>query len=140
MAGIERYVAIASLALFVMFVGEVNVLYNYLIHPKVDMEPEARLLMYISIGAAPASIMAATSFIMSKRYGSKQIGGLILAGGVILFMGMFVANLTVPRIDANYKIYTVMIIPQLFMGVGVAVMVSGAFLFRTKKRPIKEFF
>ena len=90
MAGIERYVAIASLALFVMFVGEVNVLYNYLIHPKVDTEPEAKLLMYISIGAAPASIMAATSFIMSKRYGSKQIGGLILAGGVILFMGMFV--------------------------------------------------
>lgn len=140
MSGIEKYVAIASIALFAMFVGEVNVLYNYLTHPNVDTEPEAKLLMYISIGAAPASVMAATAFIMSKRYGSKQIGGLVLAGGIVLFVGMLVANSIVPNIDPSYRINTVQIIPKLFMGVSFAVMAAGGFLFRTKKRPIKEYF
>jgi hypothetical protein len=140
MAGIEKYIAIASLGLFAMFAGEVNVFYNYLTHPNVETEPEAKLLMYISIGVAPASVMAGTAFIMSKRYGSRQIGALILAGGIVLFVGMMIANSTLPRIDANYKVYTVNVIPTLFMGVSVAVMAAGGFLFRTKKRPIKEFF
>ena len=140
MSGVEKYVAIASLALFTMFVGEVNVLYNYLTHPNVDTEPEAKLLMYISIGVAPASIMAATAFIMSKRYGSRKIGSLILAGGIILFVGMLVANSTVPKIDINYRVNAVQIAPEIFMGVAIAVMVAGGLLFRTKKRPIKEYF
>jgi hypothetical protein len=140
MAGIEKYIAIASLGLFAMFVGEVNVFYNYLTNPNVDTDPEAKLLMYVSIGVAPASVMAGTAFIMSKRYGSRQIGGLILAGGIVLFVGMLAASYTLPKVDANYKIYTVEIIPSLFMGVSFAVMGAGGFLFRTKKRPIKEFF
>ena len=140
MAGIEKYIAIASLGLFAMFAGEVNVFYNYLTNPHVETEPEAKLLMYISIGVAPASSLAGTAFIMSKRYGSRQIGGLILAGGIVLFIGMLAASFTVPRIDSNYRIYTVELIPQLFMGISFAVMAAGAFLFRTKKRPIKEFF
>ncbi|MEM2159873.1 MAG: hypothetical protein QXN55_02830 [Candidatus Nitrosotenuis sp.] len=140
MAGIEKYIAIASLGLFAMFVGEVNVFYNYLTNPNVDTDPEAKLLMYISIGVAPAAIMAGTAFIMSKRYGSRQIGGLIVTGGIILFVGMLVANSTVPKVDANYRIYTVEIVPPLFMAVAVAVIGAGGFLFRTKKRPIKEFF
>jgi len=140
MAGIEKYIAIAALGLFAMFAGEVTVFYNYLTHPNVETEPEAKLLMYISIGVAPASVMAGTAFIMSKRYGSRQIGGLIVAGGAVLLVGMMIANSIVPNIDANYRINTVKIIPQLFMGVSVAVMAAGAVLFKTKKRPIKEFF
>lgn len=140
MAGIEKYVAIAALGLFVMFVAEINVFYNYLTNPNVDTDPEAKILMYISIGVAPASIMAGTAFVMSKRYGSRQIGTLVLAGGIILFVGMMIANSTIPRIDPNYQIQTVKTIPPLFMGVAVAVMATGGFLFRTKKRPIKEFF
>jgi hypothetical protein len=140
MAGIEKYVAIASLGLFAMFAGEVTVFYNYLAHPNVETEPEAKLFMYVSIGVAPASVMAATAFIMSKRYGSRQIGGLIVAGGAVLLVGMMIANSIVPNIDANYRINTVEIIPPLFMGISIAVMAAGAVLFKTKKRPIKEFF
>jgi hypothetical protein len=140
MAGIEKYIAIASLGLFAMFAGEVNVFYNYLTHPNVETEPEAKLLMYMSIGVAPASVMAGTAFIMSKRYGSRQIGTLIVAGGAVLLVGMIIANSIVPRIDVNYRISTVELVPPLFMGISVAVMAAGAVLFKTKKRPIKEFF
>ena len=96
--------------------------------------------MYISIGAAPASVMAGTAFIMSKRYGSRQVGLILIGSGIILLIGMFVANSTISRIDSNYRIYIVGILPQLFMVISVAIMASGAFLLRTKKRPIKEFF
>lgn len=140
MAGIEKYIAIAALGLFAMFVGEINVFYNYLTHPNVETEPEAKILMYISIGVAPASVMAGTAFIMAKRYGSRQIGGLILAGGIVLFVGMLAANYTIQNVDPNYRVYTVETVPPLFMGISFAIMATGAFLFRTKKRPIKEFF
>ena len=140
MAGIEKYIAIAAIGLFAMFVGEINVFYNYLTNPNVETEPEAKLLMYISIGAAPASVMAGTAFVMSKRYGSRQVGSLLIGSGIILLVGMFIANSTIGRIDSNYRIYIVGILPQLFMVISVAIMASGAFLLRTKKRPIKEFF
>ena len=140
MAGIEKYIAIAAIGLFAMFTGEINVFYNYLTNPNVETEPEAKLLMYISIGAAPASVMAGTAFIMSKRYGSRQVGLILIGSGIILLIGMFVANSTISRIDSNYRIYIVGILPQLFMVISVAIMASGAFLLRTKKRPIKEFF
>jgi hypothetical protein len=140
MVGIEKYIAIAAIGLFAMFTGEINVFYNYLTNPNVETEPEAKLLMYISIGAAPASVMAGTAFIMSKRYGSRQVGLILIGSGIILLIGMFVANSTISRIDSNYRIYIVGILPQLFMVISVAIMASGAFLLRTKKRPIKEFF
>src|SRR5574338_392529 len=140
MAGIEKYIAIAALGLFAMFAAEINTFYHYLTNPNVDVEPEAKILMYISIGVAPALCLTGTSFIMSKRYGSRTVGGLIVGGGIILLVGMFIANITVPQIDPNYQINTVKTIPPLFMAVSFAVIGTGGFLFRTKKRPIKEFF
>ncbi|MGQ0605993.1 MAG: hypothetical protein ACT4OD_03430 [Candidatus Nitrosotenuis sp.] len=140
MAGIEKYITIAALGLFVMFAGEINVLYNYLTHPNVEVEPEAKILMYISIGVAPAMSLAGTAFVMSKRYGSRQIGALIIAGGIVLFAGMFLANSTIPKIDQNYRVYTVESVPSLFMVISFAIIGVGGFLFKTKKRPVKEYF
>jgi hypothetical protein len=137
---IEKYLAAASLGLFAMFVGEINVFYNYLIAPRVEVEPEPQILMFISIGVAPALSIAGTAFLMAKRYGSRSVGSLIIAGGAVLFAGMFYANSLVPQIDKNYLVFAVQIIPPLFMGVSFTVMAVGGLLFRTKKRPIKEFF
>lgn len=137
---VEKYLAVAALGLFAMFGGEINVFYNYLISPRIEVEPEPQILMYISIGVAPAMSIAGTAFIMSKRYGSRQVGSLIIAGGVVLFASMFYANTLVPQIDTNYRVYAVETVPLLFMGVSVLIMGVGAWLFRTKKRPIKEYF
>jgi len=137
---IEKYLAVASLGLFAMFCGEINVFYNYLIAPRVEVEPEPQILMFISIGAAPALSIAGTAFLMAKRYGSRSVGSIIIAGGAVLFAGMLYANTLVPQIDRNYLVYAVEIIPPLFMAVSFAVMGVGGLLFRTKKRPIKEYF
>ena len=137
---IEKYLAIASLGLFIMFSAEVVTFYIFLTAPKIEVEPEPQILMYISIGVAPAMSIAGTVFILSRRYGSRSVGGIIIAGGLVLLVGMFYANTLVPHIDKNYLVFAVTTVPQLFMAVSIPIIAVGALLFRTKKRPIKEYF
>ncbi|MBI5145894.1 MAG: hypothetical protein HZA84_01600 [Thaumarchaeota archaeon] len=137
---VEKYLAVASLGLFIMFSAEIITFYTFLTAPVVEVEPEPQILMYISIGVVPAMIVAGTVFILSKRYGSKSVGSIIIAGGVVLLIGMFYAHTLIPKIDKNYLVFAVMAVPQLFMAVSIPIMGIGAFLLRTKKRPIKEYF
>jgi len=138
--GIEKYIAAASLGLFIMFVGEIITLYDFMIQPPIDVEPEPKILQFISIGVAPACVLAGTTFIMSKRYGSKPIGLMIIASGVILFVGMLIAQSLIDSIDQAYLIGTVIITPPLFMGVSIPVIIFGVILFRIKKpKPKKEY-
>jgi len=137
---IEKYIAAASLGLFIMFVGEIITLYDFMIQPLRDVEPESKIFEFISIGVAPACVLAGTSFIISKRYGSKPIGLMIIVSGVILFIGMLIAQSLIGSIDKAYLIGTVLITPPLFMGVSIPVIIFGVILFRVKKtKPKKEY-
>ena len=139
--GIEKYIAAASLGLFIMFVGEIITLYDFMIDPPREVEPEPKVLQFISIGIAPAVIMAGVSFIMSKRYGSKPVGTMIMAGGAILLAGMAVANFLVEDIEEQYQVFAVTLTPPLFMVVSIPVIIVGALLLKIKKRrPKKEYF
>jgi hypothetical protein len=137
---IEKYIAAASLGLFIMFVGEIITVYNFMIEPIREIEPEPKILQFISIGVAPAVILAGTSFIMSKRYGSKPIGLMIIAGGVILLVGMVAAQFLVESIDQVYLLDAVIITPPLFMAVSIPVIIIGVILLNVKKKkPKKEY-
>jgi len=140
--GIEKYIAAASLGLFIMFVGEVISVFNFMIiGADYDIEPDPKLYQFISIGVAPAGIMAGVSFIMSKRYGSKQIGSMIITGGAILLVGMIISFSMIDAMPEKYKTQTVLIIPPLFIAVSIPVMIVGGILFKIKKkRPKKEYF
>ena len=89
---LEKWASIASVGLFAMFVGEMISIYYFMTDIPANFEfasvfePTPKILQFISIGIAPASILAAFSFILSKRYGSKQIGSIILSGGIILLI------------------------------------------------------
>ncbi len=138
---IEKYIAVASLGLFVMFVGEILTLYDFMIDPPREVQPTPKILQFISIGVAPAVILVGVSFIMAKRYGSKPISTMIIAGGVIMFAGMAIANTLVQDIEEIYLVFAVTITPPLFMGVSIPVMITGGLLFKIKKkRPKKEYF
>jgi len=84
----ETWLTILSVCLFAMFVGEMISVYNFLINiPEDDgflraFSADAKILQFISIGIAPAGILAGIAFIMSKHYGSKRIGGMIIVGGI----------------------------------------------------------
>ncbi len=138
--GIEKYIAAASMGLFAMFAGEIITLYAFVIDPPHEIEMPAKILQFISIGAAPALIMTAVSYIMSRRYGSKPIGYIIIAGGAILLAGMIYAYTLVDAIDQDHVDETVRIVPPLFAAVSIPVMATGAMLLRLKKRrPKKEY-
>lgn len=138
---VEKYVAAASLGLFVIFVGEIITLYDFMIEPQREVEPAPKVLQFISIGIAPALILTGTSFIMAKKYGSKQIGVMITAGGAVLLVGMSYAYTLLDKIDPNHLVFAVSITPPLFISVSIPVMVVGILLLREKKkRPKKEYF
>ena len=135
------YIAIAGIGLYAIFVGEIISIFNFMIDPTLTdfFEPESKILQFISIGVAPAVIMSGTSYLMARKFGSKQIGRLIIAGGIVLLVGMSYAYTMLDSIDKDYHMFTVIIVPPLFMAVSIPVMIFGALLFRIKKRPKKYF-
>jgi len=141
---IEKYIAVASLGLFVMFVGEIITIYDFMLdEPEsraLQLEPDPKIFQFISIGVAPAVVLAGISFILSKESGSKPIGTMIIVGGAILLVGMYYANSLVSNIESVYLTDSVLFTPSLFMVVSIPVMVAGAILFRIKKRKKKKDF
>ncbi|MCH7649146.1 MAG: hypothetical protein IIA83_11140, partial [Thaumarchaeota archaeon] len=116
----ETWLTIISVALFAMFVGEMISVYNFMINiPEDDgflraFSADAKILQFISIGIAPAGILAGIAFIMSKHYGSKQIGGMIIVGGIILLIGMYVCYSMLDKIDDHFITDLVKYVPILF--------------------------
>ncbi len=140
---VEKYIAAASLGLFIMFVGEIITMYNFMQDTPEQtssflIEPNPKILQFISIGVAPAIIMAVVSFILSKRYGSKPIGIMIIAGGAILLGGMAVAHSMVDGINSAYDLEFIPILAPLFMIVSIPVIVLGTRLLKVKKRKTKK--
>ncbi|MCE9652839.1 MAG: hypothetical protein K8Q89_07285 [Nitrosarchaeum sp.] len=144
---LEKWASIASVGLYAMFVGEMISIYYFMtdlpanFEFAVAFEPTPKILQFISIGVAPASILTGLSFILAKRYGSKQIGSIILGGGVILLIGMAYCYTLLDKLVPSYVIDSVIITPPVFMGVSIPVMIVGIILIKTnKKRPKKEYF
>ena len=144
---IEKWLAITSVALFAMFAGEMISVYNFMLTVEEDFgfarsfDANAKIIQFISIGVAPAGVLAAVAFIMSKQYGSRQIGGLIMVGGVVLFVGMLVCYSMIEKIDDIYLTDAVKFLPILFIALSPVVIAVGAYLTKQKKkRPKKQFF
>ena len=133
------YIAMAGIGLYAMFVGEIISIFNYMSNPEIAIEPASKILQFISIGVAPGVVMSGTSYMIARKFGSKQIGWLIIAGGIVLLVGMLYAYTMLDDIPKDYQVFTVMITPPLFVLVSIPIMVVGALLFRLKKRPKKYF-
>lgn len=144
---IEKWIAATSLALFLMFIGEMISIYQFMTDvPEdfqfgLDFEANPKILQFISIGVAPASILAGLSYLMSRRYGSKIIGYLIIAGGIVLAVGMAYCYSLVGKIADVYITESVIFVPILFMVLSIPVVIVGISLLKIKKkRPKKEYF
>lgn len=142
--GAEVWLAAASMGLFAMFVGEMLIIYDYMQEAPEDLEfgiifePDPKILQFISIGAAPASVMAAVSFILSKKRGSWKVGMLIIGGGVILLAGMVFCYTYQGDIYFEYVTTATGILPPLFMIVSIPVIIFGAILLRPRPRNPKR--
>ncbi len=144
---IEKWLAITSVGLFAMFAGEMISVYNFMNTVPEDavvaqgFSPDPKLIQFVSIGVAPAGILAAVAFIMSRNYGSKQVGSLIIIGGIILLAGNIVSYSMIDSIRDSYVTDAVNYLPLLFIILSAPVMGVGASLIlKRKKRPKKQFF
>ena len=144
---IEKWLAITSVGLFAMFAGEMISVYNFMNTVSDDavvaqgFQPDPKLIQFVSIGVAPAGILAAVVFIMSRNYGSTQIGSLIIVGGIILLAGNIVSHSMIDSLDDKYLTDAVKYLPLLFIILSAPVMGVGASLIlKQKKRPKKQFF
>ena len=144
---IEKWLAITSVGLFAMFAGEMISVYNFMNTVPEDavvaqgFSPDPKLIQFVSIGVAPAGILAAVAFIMSRNYGSKQVGSLIIIGGIILLAGNIVSYSMIDSIRDNFVTDAVKYLPLLFIILSAPVMGVGASLIlKRKKRPKKRFF
>jgi len=134
------YIAMAGIGLYAIFVAEIVSIFHFMSEQTFEtFEPASKILQFISIGVAPAVIMSGTSYLIARKYGSKQIGWLVIAGGIVLLVGMSYAYTMLDSIDKDYQVFTVIITPPLFIVVSIPVMIVGALLFKTKKR-LKSYF
>ena len=133
------YIAMAGIGLYAMFVGEIISIFNYMSNPEIAIEPASKILQFISIGVAPGVVMSGTSYMIARKFGSKQIGWLVIAGGIVLLVGMLYAYTMLDDIPKDYQVFTVMITPPLFVLVSIPIIAVGVLLFRLKKRPKKYF-
>ena len=143
------YIAMAGIGLYAIFVGEMISIFNYMLEPsgeallddfiKPPVDASGKILQFISIGVAPGLVMTATSYLIARKFGSKQTGWLIIIGGLVLLIGMFYANTMIDGIEKDLRVFAVTITPPLFMAVSIPMMIVGALLFRLKKRPKKYF-
>ena len=134
------YIAMAGIGLYAIFVGEIISIFHFMSEQTFEtFEPASKMLQFISIGVAPAVIMSGTSYLIARKFGSKQIGWLVIAGGIVLLVGMSYAYTMLDSIDKDYQVFTVIITPPLFIVVSIPVMIVGALLLRIKKRPKRYF-
>jgi len=72
---------------------------------------------------------------------SSIIGGMIIVGGIILLVGMYVCYSMLDKIDDYYITDSVKYSPILFMVLSFPIMGTGAYLMKLKKRrPKKQYF
>tara|TARA_Y100000815_G_scaffold70676_1_gene59529 strand:+ start:3061 stop:3516 length:456 start_codon:yes stop_codon:yes gene_type:complete len=144
------YIAIAGIILYAIFAGEMISILNYMLEPTEQTleddflkppvyDAPSKILQFISIGVAPGLVMSGTSYMLARKFGSKQIGWLIIIGGLVLLIGMLYSYTMLDDIEKDYQIFTVTITPPLFMAVSIPIMIVGSLLFRIKKRPKKYF-
>ena len=139
---LEKYLAIAGLALSVFFVAEIITVFNFMINPsdsaEFGFEAAPKIFQFISLSIAPAGIVFGVSFVLSKRYGSKLNGMLMITAGVIILAGMILAYTMIEHIQEKLIDTSVEITPVIFMIVSIPIIFFGIRLLKTTPRKPKK--
>ncbi|TRZ79024.1 MAG: hypothetical protein D4R90_04830 [Nitrosopumilales archaeon] len=137
---IEKWISVASLGLFIMFVAQMISISVYLTHPSHDIDPSSQIKEFISISIAPAIILAGSSYLLGRRYGSRLTGSLIISGGIITIIGMYYVTILIKQIQDAYLVPELTIAPFVFMATSIPIIIIGSLLFRLKPMPKRDYF
>ena len=139
---LEKYLAIAGFALSVFFVAEIITLFNFMANPSGNLEfgfeAAPKIFQFISLSIAPATIVFGVSFVLSKRYGSKLNGILMITAGVIVLAGMILPYSMIEHIQEKLIDTSVEATPIIFMVVSIPIIFFGTKLLKTRPRKPKK--
>jgi len=139
---LEKYLAIAGLALSIFFVAEIITLFNFMINPSDNLdfgfEAAPKIFQFISLSIAPATVVMGVSFVLSKRYGSKLNGILMITSGVIILSGMIFSYTMIEYIQEKLIGTAVEITPIVFIIVSFPIIFFGIRLLKTRPRKPKK--
>jgi len=139
---LEKYLAIAGLALSIFFVAEIITVFNFMTNPsdsaEFGFEAAPKIFQFISLSIAPAAIVFGVSFVLSKRYGSKLNGMLMITAGVIILAGMILAYTMIEHVQEKLMDISVEITPVIFMIVSIPIIIFGVRLLKTRPRKPKK--
>jgi len=136
---LEEWTSIASLGMSAMFVALLLSFYNFLIGPDGQgpgsvVDPGALILQNIFISAAPSVVLGGFAFGMTKSFGNRLVGIMIIAAGIVMIAGMFAAVPMLERIDDQYIVGVVGAAPYFFMAAGIGMMAVGGYVIAATKR------
>ena len=140
MIRLEAWISLGSLVMAIMFVALIISFYSFLVGPDgkgpgIYVDPQGVLIQIISISGAPSLILAGTVFGFQKKYETMHAALILIAAGIILIAGMFVAMTILPKINATYIIAGMDLILYIFIIGGIGVACFGCYLLNKSKRP-----
>jgi hypothetical protein len=136
---LEDWTALASLGLSVMLVALLLSFYNFLIGPEGKgpervVEPGSLLLQIVFISGAPGIALAGFAFGMSRTYGARLGGIFLIAAGIVVVAGMAASTTLLDKIQDQYIVGGVGVVPYFFMPAGAGVAGLGGYLMVQAKR------
>ena len=140
MINLESSLSLASLGLIVMFVLLMYSFLSFLIGPKAlgqVVQPEGVIIQIVSISAAPGIVLTEITFLMVKNYGSKLIGTIICASGIVLLIGIILTRNMIAKIPES--LYIPGIVPGTYAilasAIGIIIIGIIAFTRQGKRKP-----
>ena len=138
MPKLETWVALGSLGMCIMFISLILSFFNFLVGPKgngpdVYVDPTGVMIQMISISGAPSLILAGTVLGLAKSYGTIHAAIILMTIGIIMIAGMIAAWTLILKINEQFVVSGIDIIPYIFIVAGMGISILGIYLFKKSK-------
>ena len=138
MINLETWISLGSLFMAIMFIALIISFYSFLVGPDgkgpgIYVDPQGVLIQIISISGVPSLILAGTVFGFQKKYETMHAALILIAAGIILIVGMFIAMTILPKINATYIIAGMDLILYIFVIGGIGIACFGCYLLNESK-------
>ena len=112
--------------------------FNFLVGPKgnspdIYVDPTGVTIQLISISRAPSLILAGTIFGLAKSYGTIHAAIILITTGIILIAGMIASWTLILKINEQFVVGGIDIIPYNFIVAGMGIAILGIHLFKKSK-------
>lgn len=140
---LETWVALASLGLSIMFVALMISFYFFLVGPagngpQIYSDPVALLIQITSISGAPSLILAGIVPGLVRTHRATPSSIILICVGIIMIAGMIIVITIIPKINEQYLLQGIKIMPSVFIIGGIGILVIAIYIL-TKPRWSKKY-